>query len=560
MMMKRHDYPRIAPIFSVSVLIALLVVGCGGGGGGEEPTQAIGGGQTTITGQVVDATDVGTPVADAYVYVPLSAPSSRALPPKVISYDRTDAQGRYTLRNVPGGSATIVVEPPEGSNFNPIQFDVTAPDAGEVAIRVTLLPTTVSVASVIVDPTSATLSVGEQQSFTATVLDTQAQEVQVTPTWAVVGDIGTVNGDGLFTATTAGSGHVVAIVGTQSGSATVTVEGTGTAIPAELVGTWQFARATVDGTPVPLATVEDWSAHTVREIITLNADGTMRSEEQDAQGGVNFWVEGTLSVTGNDFTWAVTASSDPSAVGSTGSGTYALSGEVLTLTEVQSGHNIVNTLYRVVSGRPETPIFPFGWVDDPETPNQVALGCKASDGATAFNLYSSSDGNNFTKVAQITSDQLFHIWVLFRRTVSSLTYFYITAENASGESPPSLLIFADPSRVAWGGVTGLTPSDGQTGVSTTPTLSWTAVPGAVAYGVGVDDPVLDHTIYTVGVSSSVTSIPYGQTSGPGVMAGWAEVSSLSPGRSYKWEVHAIDATNWAFACTAPRPTFTTAGP
>ncbi len=170
------------------LLVALLLAGCGRGGGG--PTQAIGGGQTTITGQVVDATDVATPVADAYVYVPLAAPSSRALPPQVISYDRTDAQGRYTLTNVPGGSAAIVV--------------------------VTLLPTTVSVASVIVDPTSATLSVGDEQSFTATVLDTQEREMQVTPTWAVVGgNIGTVNENGLFTATTAGTGHVVAIVGEQ---------------------------------------------------------------------------------------------------------------------------------------------------------------------------------------------------------------------------------------------------------------------------------------------------------------------------------------------------------
>ncbi len=536
------------------LLVALLLAGCGRGGGG--PTQAIGGGQTTITGQVVDATDVATPVADAYVYVPLAAPSSRALPPQVISYDRTDAQGRYTLTNVPGGSAAIVVEPPEGSNFNPIQFAVRAPDAGEVDIRVTLLPTTVSVASVIVDPTSATLSVGDEQSFTATVLDTQEREMQVTPTWAVVGgNIGTVNENGLFTATTAGTGHVVAIVGEQYGQASVTVE---SAIPAEAVGTWQYARATVDGNPVPVATVHNWSTDTVREIMTLNANGTIRSEEQDAQGGVNFWVEGTISFVGNDFTWTSTDSSDPAAVGETGTGTYALSGDVLTLTTVEDSHTVLYTLYRVVSGRPEAPILPCGWVSDPASPNQVELICKASAGATAFNLYSSSDGNNFTKVAQITSDQLFHIWADFRQTVSSLTYFYITAENTAGESPPSQLIFADPSRVAWGGVTGLTPSEGQTNVSTTPTLSWTAVPGAVAYGIGVDDKVLDHTVYTVGVSSSVTSIPYGQTSGPGVLAGWAEVSSLSPGRAHWWEVHAIDATNWAFAYSN-HVNFTTAG-
>ena len=192
-------------------------------GGGHTPARPaeVGGGETTITGTVVDATNVASPIADAYVYVPWTPSSSRALPQRVIAYGRTDAQGNYQLQRVPGGLVRMVVEPPSDSGFYPVQFDFTAPSAGTVQLRLTLLPKSVSVATVTVSPSSASLWTGDTQQFTATALNSGGRPVQAAPTWVVTGPIGSVTAEGLFTAQAAGDGAIVALVGDRSGSATV---------------------------------------------------------------------------------------------------------------------------------------------------------------------------------------------------------------------------------------------------------------------------------------------------------------------------------------------------
>jgi len=254
--------PRVFGIVAcvVSLLFLMLLGGCGGGGGGGQPgggPQVIGGGQTTIIGQVVDATNVTSPIPDAYVYVPLSPPtqpsSHRALPSQVIAYDITDQQGNYRLQNVPGGTLTMVVEPCEGSEFNPLQFDFTAPDSGVLNVRLTLLPTSISVSAIQVSPQSAQLQVGGTQQFTAT--------------WAVIGPVGTVNESGLFTATAAGDGRVVAVIGPHLDSASVTVSSVTQAytfvtkwdLPAETEWGWFPYGITVGASNVYVAYVGlDW--------------------------------------------------------------------------------------------------------------------------------------------------------------------------------------------------------------------------------------------------------------------------------------------------------------
>ena len=224
-------HPRVSygVLCVLGLAILALWAGCGGGGGGGDGngggTHATGGGQTTITGQVVDATNVASGIPDTYVYVPLAPPAgTRSLPSEVISYDITDTQGNYRLEKVPGGSVTMVVEPPEASRFNPIQLDIVAPDAGEISIRVTLLPKSVSVTAVFVDPPSASLFTGDTQQFTATILGASGQQIEAATIWLVTGGVGSVDENGLFTASAPGTGRAVAMAGDKAGSATVQVQ------------------------------------------------------------------------------------------------------------------------------------------------------------------------------------------------------------------------------------------------------------------------------------------------------------------------------------------------
>ncbi|MEW6202571.1 MAG: SUMF1/EgtB/PvdO family nonheme iron enzyme [bacterium] len=78
-------------------------------------------------------------------------------------------------------------------------------------------------ASIDVSPATATVLVGATAQFTATPKNTYGIAITGTVTWSVTGGIGTVNSNGLFTATAAGSGTVVATSETKSDSAAVTV-------------------------------------------------------------------------------------------------------------------------------------------------------------------------------------------------------------------------------------------------------------------------------------------------------------------------------------------------
>ncbi|KKL60359.1 hypothetical protein LCGC14_2206110, partial [marine sediment metagenome] len=78
-----------------------------------------------------------------------------------------------------------------------------------------------------VTPDPVTLKVGDTQSFTATGYDAQNNVVPITPTWSVTGNIGTIDNEGNFSATTLGTGSVEAAASRITGSASVTVDGDG---------------------------------------------------------------------------------------------------------------------------------------------------------------------------------------------------------------------------------------------------------------------------------------------------------------------------------------------
>lgn len=79
-------------------------------------------------------------------------------------------------------------------------------------------------ASITVSPSSATIGVNKTQLFSAIGKDSVGKIVQVSPTWSVQGNIGTISSTGLFTAgSVEGTGNVVATLDSLSASASVTV-------------------------------------------------------------------------------------------------------------------------------------------------------------------------------------------------------------------------------------------------------------------------------------------------------------------------------------------------
>ena len=74
-----------------------------------------------------------------------------------------------------------------------------------------------------ISPGELSIAVGEVDSFTATVTDSEGEEVETEITWIVTDEIGSINVDGEFTAEAEGSGYVIAQVGELADSASVTV-------------------------------------------------------------------------------------------------------------------------------------------------------------------------------------------------------------------------------------------------------------------------------------------------------------------------------------------------
>jgi len=220
--------PAAALAAGLLLLSMAPIGGCGGnggnGGGGGDP-DVVGPGNTTIQGTVVDSANPGNVVGDAYVYVPPRVRGAAGARVSVVAATHSAANGSYTLQGVPDGDQTIVVVPPEGSNYAQEMLDIQVPTTGTVNLRLTLTDETValSVSAVQVTPSSVALNVGAQQQYTVTVLDSSSQVVALTPTWTVTGGVGTVDQNGVFTATSAGSGQVTATVAGVSGSGDVTV-------------------------------------------------------------------------------------------------------------------------------------------------------------------------------------------------------------------------------------------------------------------------------------------------------------------------------------------------
>ena len=139
-----------------------------------------------------------------------------------------------------------------------------------------------SVASLVVAPTSATLTIGQHQTFTVTATDSGGNPVTVTPTWSVVAGGGTIDAStGIFTAgNVAGTfnGTVQASAGGLSATASITVLPGATAsvfvnpTSATLApgGTTTFSAQTIDAHGNATTDTVTWAADASAGTVSTN--------------------------------------------------------------------------------------------------------------------------------------------------------------------------------------------------------------------------------------------------------------------------------------------------
>ncbi len=201
--------------------IALLALaGCGGGGstltGGSVPTGNI------------DGTLYTTPNARVTGYAPVGGVVVTATDAagKTLQRTTTGIDGAFLLTNVP--LVALFLQADDGPHGKHARVAVTT-DAITRHTHVELVlapPPGPDVDGMLLSPTNAQVKVGDQVQFTARSLTGNHQPGDAAPvSWAVKGDIGAIDADGIFTATNPGVGRVVAQFGDTQVTAIVAVAG-----------------------------------------------------------------------------------------------------------------------------------------------------------------------------------------------------------------------------------------------------------------------------------------------------------------------------------------------
>ena len=122
-------------------------------------------------------------------------------------------------------------------------------------------------------------------------------------------------------------------------------------IPQDLLGTWYYQSATVNGVPVALSYVLQWDEGTVAARFTVGSDGSLVNEELDDNDEVVWTETGTITIDGDNATITITADDDgPIDPPDVLSGTWSLNddGDELTLTGDYLGYPVIFVTVRTL--------------------------------------------------------------------------------------------------------------------------------------------------------------------------------------------------------------------
>ncbi len=202
-------------IVAALVAAVMVVAGCGGGGSPAKPQPPPPPeGNATIAGVVVNAADVQQRIP--YAAVTVTPPGTQL---------QAGADGTFIIRNLPAGTIQLLVGPGPNAGYTATLLNVETAQNTVTRVVVTLVPITAGLPDrVVIQPAEAVLDVGSEQVFSAAIWS-GAVRLNLSPSWVVEGNIGTIDASGRFVATAAGQGKVVAVAGQQRAEAAVTVTG-----------------------------------------------------------------------------------------------------------------------------------------------------------------------------------------------------------------------------------------------------------------------------------------------------------------------------------------------
>jgi len=234
---------------------------------------------------VVQAEAVASGIANAEVAI-ISSGAAGIGTAQVLS-TRTDGQGNYTLTGVPEGLHTVLATRSTDAVYR-AQTIPSVPVTPGVTTRLNvalLRQVQPEPSSVQLSPASAVVDLNGQAKFTGA-----AGSTGLTPTYLLIGEIGAISPNGLFTGTRAGTGQLKAYSGTASASANIEVTGprepeVSSLLPTELAsggGTLTITAAANDGDGITSVVAEIYppAEDVVTVSLSLTAgnakDGTYR--------------------------------------------------------------------------------------------------------------------------------------------------------------------------------------------------------------------------------------------------------------------------------------------
>jgi hypothetical protein len=202
---KRHRKGAALISLGVTALLLGIVAGCGGRlslTGGSVPI-----GTSKLRGVVVRADDINQTAEGAPVTLSIDDKQSTVT---------SGQDGTFDFGSIIGGRYACEIDPPVGSGLrNGWVWYFDLPDDTSAQMVAALWPSGFDpnvVTRVTISPDQHTMRVGETIRFVPTAYGEQDQPLSVRPSLMIVGDLGDLAAGGLFTATKAGDGKMIAWV------------------------------------------------------------------------------------------------------------------------------------------------------------------------------------------------------------------------------------------------------------------------------------------------------------------------------------------------------------
>ena len=202
-----HSLRAAAATIIVAVIFGALV-GCSSGNNNVQPPPGPAG-TIRLEGRIIAADSLGALFPSASVTVN----------PTVTA----DNNGHFAFSGLPSAPLTVEVNPAFQPEYQPCAVLLPALTSNYLNLNIAVLPRSAgTVTSIAIGPLEQTVEIGSQISFTAGIV-TSAGTTGLRPTWVALGPAGSIDENGLFTASATGRSTIYAFSGERFTSTTIEV-------------------------------------------------------------------------------------------------------------------------------------------------------------------------------------------------------------------------------------------------------------------------------------------------------------------------------------------------